>query len=360
MKTLTLTRPAGTPWFAFLFPIALLIFSCSKGSAVRPSYSSNPDTATGQPGNTGNTSGGGSIPVGTDTLNTSIVPGAGPSAGITYTASPAITLSDVHDRVISGIATTSITLNNCYNITIKNCKIGPNSAIGIQTDQCKNVVVDSCYIYHVSTGIYALNSQAISVTNCQALNMQGPFPKGAFVQFDNVTGGGNRVSYNKFQNISGQSNPEDAISMYKSSGLDSDPIRIYGNWIRGGGLSLTGGGIMLGDKGGSNIIAEGNLLVDPGQYGMAVSGGTHMYVVNNSIYAKAQPFTNVGLYYWNQSGLPSSGITIGGNKVNFTSGRYGVNNIYLAPGEVIPSGWNTNILNANIDESLLPANLITQ
>jgi len=37
-----------------------------------------------------------------------------------------------------------------------------------------------------------------------------------------------------------------------------------------------GGGIMLGDGGGSNIVAKNNILVDPGQYGMAVSGGSYM------------------------------------------------------------------------------------
>lgn len=332
------------------------IVSCTKRSVVLPSDSSS-TSSKDRNSSSGSTSGTSTtVP---DTGSNSL-PGAGPNNTITYTNSPAITLSGKHDITIKALITPSITLYNCYNIIIKNCKIGPNKSVGIQTQQCTNISIDSCYIYNVSTGVYALDSKTISVTNCQGLNMQGPFPKGSFVQFDNVSGGGNKVNYNRFQNALGQSYPEDAISMYKSNGLPADPIQIYGNWIRGGGPSLTGGGIMLGDNGGSNIAAQDNILVDPGQYGMAVSGGTNMSIINNSIYAKAQSFTNVGLYYWNQSGLPSSNITISGNKVNFTSGKYGVNNTYLAPGSTVPNGWSTNILNADINESLLPENIITQ
>ncbi|HTD99609.1 MAG TPA: right-handed parallel beta-helix repeat-containing protein [Mucilaginibacter sp.] len=291
---------------------------------------------------------------------TPTTPTTGGATTITYKASSPIVLSGTHDKVIRGIATASISLYNCYNITIVNCKIGPNKLTGIQTSNCTNIKIDSCYISNVSTGVYAVDSKSISVTNCQAKNMQGPYPKGAFVQFDNVSGADCRVSFNKFENILGQSYPEDAISMYKSNGLASDPIMIEGNWIRGGGPSVTGGGIMLGDNGGSNITAKNNILVDPGQYGMAVSGGTNMSVINNSIYAKAQSFTNVGLYYWNQSGLPSSNITISGNKVNFTSQKWGLNNTYLGAGNATPIGWGTNILNAKISAAILPSSIITQ
>jgi hypothetical protein len=294
----------------------------------------------------------------TTTTPTTSTTTSGGTTTISYKASAPIVLSGQHDLVISGIATSYISLTNCYNITIKKCKIGPNTLTGIKTDLCTNIKIDSCYISNVSTGVYALDSKSISVTNCQAKNMQGPYPKGAFVQFDNVSGPGCRVSFNKFENVLGQSYPEDAISMYKSNGLSNDPITIEGNWIRGGGPSPTGGGIMLGDNGGSNITAKNNILVDPGQYGMAVSGGTNMSVINNTIYGKAQSFTNVGLYYWNQSGLSSSNITISGNYVNFTSLKWGLNNTYLGTGNATPSGWSTNILNAKLDESILPLSIV--
>ena len=353
MRSLFIVRAKSVLWVSSLMILAFIV-SCKKDSANISSgntHVARPDTSTTSTGTAGGTGAAG----GTGSTTN---PGGTTGTPINYTPSPAIIMSGTHDLTISGLATPSITLNNCRNITIKNCKIGPNKYTGIQTSHCTNIKVDSCYIYNVSTGVYAADSQTIIVTNSQALNMQGPWPKGAFVQFDNVSGGGSKVSFNRLENILGQSYPEDAISMYKSSGLVNDPIMIEGNWIRGGGPSLTGGGIMLGDNGGSNIVAQNNILVDPGQYGMAISGGTNMSIINNSIYAKAQSFTNVGLYYWNQSGLPSSNITISGNMVNFTSGRFGINNIFLGVGNAIPTGWSTNILNARIDESLLPQQLV--
>lgn len=342
MRPTTFIVSAKTILSAFLLIMLFFVVCCKKDTAKTPPVINSGNT--GNTGSTGDNGGAGGI-----------VDNGPPG---TYTASPAITLSGKHDITISGIATPSITLSNCSNIIIKNCKIGPNKYTGISTSHCTNIKVDSCYISNVSTGVYAEDSQTIAVTNSQGLNMQGPYPKGAFVQFNNVSGGGSQVSFNKILNVLGQSYPEDIISMYKSSGLANDPILIKGNKIRGGGPSKSGGGIMLGDNGGSNIVAQDNILVDPGQYGMGVAGGSNISIINNTIYGKAQSFTNVGLYYWNQSGQASSNITISGNQVNFTSLVYGVNNTFLGAGNTMPTGWSTNILNTNIGESLLPDNLV--
>jgi len=281
-----------------------------------------------------------------------------------YIVSKPITLNGAHNITIRGDSINGgtvpcITLNNCSNIRITHCKLINSKTLGIYVTGCSYIHIDSSFVGNVSTGVYAVNSKSIQVQDNQMKNMQGPYPRGAFVQFDNVSGGDNRVKGNKLENILGQSYPEDAISMYKSNGLPTDNIYITNNWIRGGGPSKSGGGIMLGDNGGSYQVAESNILVNPGQYGMAVSGGTHMQIVANEIYAKAQSFTNVGLYYWNQSGLPSSSITISNNKVNFTSGMYGINNSYIGAGNATPTGWSTNIWNASINASILPTTIIT-
>lgn len=275
---------------------------------------------------------------------------------ITLTGAKNIT---IRGDSINGGTVPCITLNNCTNIRITHCKLINSKTLGIYITGCTYIHIDSSFVGNVSTGVYAVNSKSIQVQYNQMKNMQGPFPRGAFVQFDNVSGGDNRVTGNKLENILGQSYPEDAISMYKSNGLPTDNIYITNNWIIGGGPSKSGGGIMLGDNGGSYQVAESNILVNPGQYGMAVSGGTHMQITGNEIYGKAQSFTNVGLYYWNQSGLPSSSITINNNKVNFTSGTYGINNSYIGSGNATPTGWSTNIWNASINASMLPANIIT-
>jgi Right handed beta helix region len=303
----------------------------------------------------------GFIDTGSNIIGATVISGManGVVANNAFKPAATVILSNQHDIVIQGVAISNITLYNCYNITIKNCKIGPYKQIGIILSQCNNVHIDSCYLYQVSTGVYANDSKTISVTNCQAKNMMGPFPDGQFVQYKNVSGGGNRVSFNKFQNILGESYTEDAISMYASNGLPADPIVIEGNWIRGGGPSHSGGGIMLGDGGGSNMVAKNNILVDPGQYGMAVSGGSYMSIINNTIFGKTQAFTGVGIYYRSYFGPTSGNIYVGKNAVNYTNSKNVLSNTYLGPEDSAPGGWITNIYRAELSGSILPETIVS-
>jgi len=296
-----------------------------------------------------------------DNLNTTASTAAATS---TYKLTTPVSLYGAKNITISGdsiIGGTKpcISLTNCSNIHITHCKLMNSKSFGIILSNCTAVMIDNSYISNVITGVYAVDSKTIQVEYNQMKNMTGPLPHGQFVQFDNVTGGYNRVMYNKCENIAGASNPEDAISMYKSSGLANDPIFISGNWIRGGGPSHSGGGIMLGDNGGSYQVAQSNILVDPGQYGMAVAGGTNMQIINNSIYARKQAFTNVGIYDWNQSGKASSAVTISGNKVNFTNSSGSQNSDWLGSGTATPTGWKSNAWGANINAYILPTKIIT-
>jgi hypothetical protein len=276
-----------------------------------------------------------------------------------------IYLAYAHDLTISGDyinggSSPCIYLVNCYNIHITRSKLVNSSNVGVSLYNCTNIVVDSCYIANVSTGVYANSCRQIQVIANDMLNMMGPMPRGQFVQFNNVNGTGNRISNNHLENIMGQSRTEDGINIYKSNGTATYPIYVTANWIKGGGPSTTGGGINLGEQGGSYQIASYNTLVNPGQYGMCVSGGSNVQVLNNNIYSQSQWFSNVGIYYWNQSGRPSSAITIGGNNVNFMSGKLGdiPNPCFIGAGNPTPARWSTNVWYASINASILPATII--
>jgi hypothetical protein len=180
------------------------------------------------------------------------------------------------------------------------------------------------------------------------------------VQFNNVNGAGNSVTNNKGEDILGQSQSEDAISMYQSNGTAASPIMISGNWIRGGGPSSSSGGIMLGDEGGSYLTAENNILVNPGEYGMAIAGGDHNSILNNTIYGASQSFTNVGLYVNSINGHTVTNSTVTGNKVLFYNSSNYVNSCWLAPGTTTPSGWSTtNIWSTILTPAILPSVIIT-
>jgi hypothetical protein len=289
-----------------------------------------------------------------------------PIDNITYVTSPVITLNGSHDITISGKSINggsvpAITLTNCYNVHITKNMLGNSTNVGIYLYNCYNITIDYNCIGNVSAGVLAVDitQGGIIINNNQFKNMLGPMPHGQFVQFDNVSGANNSISNNKGENIFGQSNPEDAINLYKSNGTVSSPIQVVGNWIRGGGPSTSGGGIMLGDNGGSNQVASNNILVNPGQYGMAIAGGSNISITNNSVYAAAQSFTNIGLYVWGQSGSPCTNTAISGNQVKFFSSSNVENDAWVATGEATPSGWSTNTFGANINASILPTVLIS-
>jgi parallel beta-helix repeat protein len=282
-----------------------------------------------------------------------------------YTRSGIVVLNGAHDltiagKSIAGGAAPAISLSNCYNIRITRNKLYNSVGVGIHLYNCENITIDHNYFANVSTGVYAekVNKGGIIVDRNQFLNMQGPFPRGQCIQFNEVNGPGNAIIYNRCENVLGKSNAEDAISLYKCNGTAGSPIIVKGNWIRGGGPSRSGGGIMLGDSGGSYQTASDNILVDPGQYGIAISGGDHNAIINNSIYGRPQPFTNVGLYVAGFNGSVCTNSTVARNKVRYFNSKRNENDAWISPGTPKPAGLETNSWGANIGPSILPHTVI--
>lgn len=280
-----------------------------------------------------------------------------------YNVSLPIHINAVNDTTISLLEISNpsghcIKVTNCNNVIIEKCKLGPSSGNGIDLYNCTNVEIRDCRIDSVSSGVFALNSKIVNIHNIEVKNVQGPFPRGQMVQFDKVDSIGNRVNYNVTENILGDSYAEDAINMYKSNGTVSDPIQIKGNWIRGGGPSASGGGIMAGDNGGSYVLIEDNILVNPGQYGIAISSGTNIEILNNKVWSKQQSFSNVGIYVWNQYPDSCGGNRVSGNEVNWTNNLGISNNRWDGGGCGTITDWNNNIWGAAIDSSILPLQIL--
>lgn len=295
--------------------------------------------------------------------------GTAPVTTSTYKFSKPISLSGVSNQVISGDSiicgtVPGISLTNCSNITVTNCKIYNGSgvnAVGILLTNCTNITVNGCFITKVASGVYAVGGSGIVINANQFLNMQGPYPRSQYVQFNGVKGTGNAITNNACESISGQSILEDGISMYNSNGTAASPIIISGNMLRGGGPSISGGGIMLGDAGGSYQQAINNILVSPGQYGCAISGGTNMTISGNKIYSPKTTISNVGIYVWNQYTPQCALNTVSNtNQVNWTNKSGG-----LSPGwnngncGSVAGGWNANLTTSGINASILPVVIIT-
>jgi hypothetical protein len=104
---------------------------------------------------------------------------------------------------------------------------------------------------------------------------------------------------------------------------------------------------MLGDGGGGHVVVEGNALVNPGQVGIGVASGTNITVSGNSVYSDALPWSNVGIYVWNQYGSACDTIQITNNQVNWTAASGSANPWYNGGGcsNVTESGntWSADI-----------------
>lgn len=281
------------------------------------------------------------------------------SKPLSYTGESNLIIKELDIVAGSGPA---IELYNCNNIHITLCRFTNGKtvkSIGVYLYKCVNVVIDYCYMNNLAAGVIASTSTQVLVSDNQMLNMVGPKPRGQFVQLINCYGTGNKIMHNRLENIMGKSNPEDAINIFQSNGTSESPIAVAYNRIRGGGPSTTGGGIALGDGGGSYQAAYENILVNPGQYGMGIAGGSYMSILNNKIYGKLQPFTNVGLVAWDQYNSNSSNITIRGNRINFMSAK-GYQNAAWNGGNVGDiKGWDDNSFgDTTITENILPSKLI--
>ena len=280
-----------------------------------------------------------------------------------YKKSAPIVFNNINDTVINLLEISNskghcIELNYCSNVIIKNCKLGPAKGQGINLYNCKNITVLNCSIDSIATGVYAGASTGIKVLYNDMKNVIGPMPRGQMVQFAEVFGENNYIKYNALENIPGQSFPEDAISLFKSKGTVNNPIKVIGNWIRGGGPSTSGGGIMTGDQGGSYILVQDNILVDPGQYGITIASGHHISIKNNKIYARQQSFNSVGISAYKQYPIECFADTILNNQVNYRFKDGSLNNLLNSGDFGVIYGWSTNYYNPNLSPNMLPNKII--
>lgn len=288
----------------------------------------------------------------------------------TYTKSSAIQYNGKSNFVIEGLEITSgdkylIVLYNCENVIIRNNKFGPTpSKLAIYLDGCKNVTVVDNTFENVQTGMVAHKSQSIKFDYNDLTNVVGPLKGGGNIgnlaMFDKVSGAGNSISYNVCENFAGESAPEDIINVNQSHGTSSSPIMVKGNWLRGGGPSASGGGIILGDLGGSYQVAEDNIVVNGGQYGMSIAGGNNITMRNNKIFSSRQSYNNVGLYAvnWYAEAEQSHSITVSNNLVNYTNASGQLNNWWFGNNMGTITGQSTNKYDASLNASVLPDKII--
>lgn len=253
----------------------------------------------------------------------------------------------------SGVVIENLTISNpdgpCVEIidssdvVVQNSELGPCGGKAVEVEDSSSVRLNALTIRDTESGVYAVESEGVAVTNSVFRDAGRNF-----VQFDKVTGSGNQISNNSGRNRLGGSDAEDFVSVYQSSGTSGSPLMVTGNSFSNGGPSTSGSGIMVGDLGGSNIVVKGNSLVNPGQVGIGVPGGSNIKVVGNSVFSGPHPWSNVGIYVWNQSDGGCSGIEVSGNRVEWYHADGSLNPAWDGGNCGAIAGWESNDWEADL------------
>ena len=253
-------------------------------------------------------------------------------------------------------ASGAISLRNCRDVVIENKTfrdLGPN-VIAIRIENCSNVTIRAVDFINVSEGVYAVNSSKITVRDSRYRNITGPHQRvglnrANFVQFNHVNGG--LIDHNKGK----EGDTEDIVSIFASQNIVVEDNHFEGtNWT-----SSSGSGIALGDVGGSGNIARRNVLLNPGQVGIFIAGGTNNQIVDNVIYQAQRPRSNVAIYVWKQppnSTATCAGHTVRNNQVRWLSAT-GASSAFWDAGNCGAISTGGNSWSAPLDPSALRVSL---
>ena len=294
-----------------------------------------------------------------------------------YKPSGPISWNKISNQTISGLSftnldRTSIELWECSNITIKNCKFSNSAYKAITAENAKNLTIENC-VFDSIDGVYISGYEknpfnggtcsGVKFTHNYFKNTIGGVPGHHAIMFANVDGGnGNQINYNSFEQIRGQSNVDDIVSIFNSNGMQGDSIEVKGNWFRGGDRS-TGSGIMTGDgeKGGSYVVVRENILCNIVATGIGNAGGNNITFENNICYqdAKLAEKFSSGIFIWNFNNGASdcSSNTIRNNRIYYAQPDGSLFNL-----DNVENGGNcgnvkdsdTNISDPTLSRSILP------
>jgi len=231
------------------------------------------------------------------------------------------------------------------NVTLRNCGTNPNGEIPqrriVNIVGSKNIVIAHSLLtdnasadksnhdlIHIrnSVGVKLYNNEIRNVASDRAstrddggnraILVTGSLTKNLIIdRNDFYSPGRNAIQISRARRIEGvritrnriegrkawDSNFEDMINFFSTTGTATSPIVVRGNYLRNGGPSASGTAIILGDGrdnlGTGYINVVKNVIVDPGHVGINVAGGHNFLVKNNIIYSG----TRVGR--WTATGL---------------------------------------------------------
>jgi hypothetical protein len=229
----------------------------------------------------------------------------------------------------------------------------------------RNIRIENCYFEGVESAFQSEGCYGpFYFLNNEIKDVCGPFPRGQMVQLAWFAGLNEpvRIENNYMTSQYGVAFPEDNINIFSATGSAANPITIRRNYIRMTDcpetgtklMSESGGGILVGDQNGTYSIIEENVIVNPGQYGLAINAGNNHTILNNKVYSQRTPVTNVGIYSWDMGGSGTYyNNRVEGNHVYWINKNNSPNPYWFAPNTaglitVVNNTWQSNQVSASM------------
>lgn len=184
-------------------------------------------------------------------------------------------------------------------LTLRRCTINGGTGQAVNTLGHKSLLMESCTI-NKTWGVLAYAAQAgatVRITKCRFVNQVFDQPtngNGFWVPHSIQISEGFanhaslQIDWNEFINDYAQSRVEDVISLWKSGNA-----WIHDNGIKGAygttatsdvtGGNYAGGGIMMGDGGGSDSLCEDNIIVKTANHCLGILGGANNRFLRNKM-----------------------------------------------------------------------------
>jgi parallel beta-helix repeat protein len=182
----------------------------------------------------------------------------------------------------------ALDLSGYDRVTIRHCTLIGTAGISIQAKPGSVIRIIDNQAFNIRRSRGIEYAQFVQVNG---LDAKGE-PRGVRV---NLVVSGNRII-----NEPGKSAVEDVISVIGVRGSKLHPIRVERNTVIGAypvsGEAYSGGGI-IADRGASWVVIRGNTVRDTSNYGIAISGGSHNRIEDNTV--TSQTALNVGVYVFN-------------------------------------------------------------
>lgn len=193
-------------------------------------------------------------------------------------------------------------------------------------------IVEDCYVELCGDGFKnSIGTGTHRVRGNWFKNITGPSGgspiHGQSVQFITTPAPGMRINANYIWNGDEETaDPQDNINLFGTcTGTLANPINIDSNFLWSKGIDAqSGSGINAADDGGKHTYARYNVLMYPGNVGIAVARGDSNRLDNNVLYQPQEVVSNVGLLIWNAYGSGTANCKFNrayNNRVYWICGR---------------------------------------